>query len=70
MAEGQLTLLEGIVADLANELYQKWYNAATEDQQTEELSKALRENATQTTYWVVQEFMNRFNEAAESLKDK
>jgi hypothetical protein len=70
MADDQLTLPEGIVADLANELYQKWYNAATEDQQTEELSKALRENATQTTYWVVQEFMNRFNEAAESLKDK
>ena len=46
------------------------YNAATEDQKTEEMSKALRENATQTTLWVIQEFMNRFNEAAESLKDK
>ena len=38
-------------------------------QQTEETSKALRENATQTTYWVIQEFMNRFNAAAEALKD-
>jgi hypothetical protein len=65
-----MTVLEGIISDLGNELYQKWYNAATEDQKTEEMSKALRENATQTTFWVIQEFMNRFNAAAEALKDK
>ncbi len=65
-----MTVLEGIVTDLGNELYQRWYNAATEDQKTEEMSKALRENATQTTLWVIQEFMNRFNAAAEALKDK
>jgi hypothetical protein len=70
MAEQQVTVLEGIITDLGNELYQKWYNAATEDQKTEEMSKALRENATQTTFWVIQEFMNRFNAAAEALKDK
>jgi C4-type Zn-finger protein len=70
MAEKQVTVLEGIISDLGNELYQKWYNAATEDQKTEEMSKALRENATQTTFWVIQEFMNRFNAAAEALKDK
>jgi hypothetical protein len=70
MAEEQMTVLEGIVTDLGNELYQRWYNAATEDQKTEEMSKALRENATQTTLWVIQEFMNRFNAAAEALKDK
>jgi mevalonate pyrophosphate decarboxylase len=70
MAEKQVTVLEGIITDLGNELYQKWYNAATEDQKTEEMSKALRENATQTTFWVIQEFMNRFNAAAEALKDK
>jgi C4-type Zn-finger protein len=70
MAENQVTVLEGIITDLANELYQKWYNAATEEQKTEETSKALRENATQTTFWIIQEFMNRFNAAAESLKDK
>jgi len=69
MAEKQVTVLEGIISDLGNELYQKWYNAATEDQKTEEMSKALRENATQTTFWVIQEFMNRFNAAAEALKD-
>lgn len=70
MAEQQVTVLEGIIVDLGDELYQKWYNAATEDQKTEEMSRALRENATQTTFWVIQEFMNRFNAAAEALKDK
>jgi hypothetical protein len=70
MAEQEMTVLEGIVSDLGNELYQRWYNAAAEDQKTEEMSKALRENATQTTLWVIQEFMNRFNAAAEALKDK
>lgn len=66
----QTTILEGIISDIAKELYQKWYNAATDDQKTEEMSKALSENATQTAFWVIQEFMNRFNAAAESLKDK
>lgn len=70
MAEQQVTVLEGIIVDLGDELYQKWYNAATEDQKTEEMSRALREKATQTTFWVIQEFMNRFNAAAEALKDK
>ena len=69
MAE-RLTVLEEIIKEIGEELYQKWYNAATEDQKTEEMSKALRENATQTTFWVIQEFMNRFNAAAEALKDK
>ena len=66
----RLTVLEEIIKEIGEELYQKWYNAATEDQKTEEMSKALRENATQTTFWVIQEFMNRFNAAAEALKDK
>ncbi len=69
MGEKQVTVLEGIITDISNELYQKWYNAESNIEKTEEVSKALRENATQTTFWVVQEFMNRFNAAAEALKD-
>jgi hypothetical protein len=49
MANEQVTVLEGIVSDLAKELYQKWYNAIAEDQKTEEISKSLSENATETT---------------------
>lgn len=69
MGEKQVTVLEGIITDISNELYQKWYNAESNIEKTEEVSRALRENATQTTFWVVQEFMNRFNAAAEALKD-
>jgi C4-type Zn-finger protein len=69
VGEKQVTVLEGIITDISNELYQKWYNAESNIEKTEEVSKALRENATQTTFWVVQEFMNRFNAAAEALKD-
>ncbi len=68
MAE-QVTVLEGIIADISNELYQKWYNADSQIEKTEDVSKALRENATQTTFWVIQNFMSKFNEAAEQLKD-
>ena len=70
MADEQITVLEGIVSDLAKELYQKWYNAIEDNQKTEEVSRSLSENATETTYWIVQEFMNRFNAAADALKDK
>jgi len=27
-------------------------------------------NANETAFWAIQEFMNRFNAAAEALKDK
>jgi C4-type Zn-finger protein len=69
VAEKQVTVLEGIINDIANELYQKWYNAESGVEKTEDVSKALRENATQTTFWIIQEFMNRFNAAAEALKE-
>ncbi|NBW58576.1 hypothetical protein EBR43_12545 [bacterium] len=69
VSEKQVTVLEGIITDIANELYQKWYNAGSDEQKTEEVSKALRQNATDTTFWVIQEFMNRFNAAAEALKN-
>ena len=42
---------------------------AIEDR-TEESSKAMSINAGETTFWVVQTFMNKFNAAAEELKDK
>ena len=70
MAEEQVTVLEGIVADLANELYQKWYNALAIEDRTEEASKVMLANANETAFWAIQEFMNRFNAAAEALKDK
>jgi hypothetical protein len=54
----------------AKELYQKWYNAMPEEEKNEASSEALGKNAGETTFFVVQTFMNKFNAAAEELKDK
>jgi uncharacterized protein YeaC (DUF1315 family) len=64
-----MTVLEGIIKDISVELYQKWYNALAIEERTEEVSAALGQNANETTIWVIQEFMSRFNAAAEELKD-
>ena len=65
-----MTVLESIIKQIGEELYQKWYNALAIEDRTEEASKAMAQNAGETTFWVIQAFMNKFNEAAEELKDK
>lgn len=62
-----LTVLEEIIRDLAIELYQKWYNAIPDEDKTEESSKALANNANETTIFIIQNFMIKFNAAAEEL---
>ena len=66
----QVTVLEGIIQDVSTELYQKWWNAIPEEERTEDSSKALGLNASETSFFVIQNFMNKFNAAAEELKDK
>ena len=63
-----MTVLESIIQDVATALFQKWANALPEDQRTEESLEALNKNATQSAYFVVKMFMDRFNEAADQLK--
>ncbi len=70
MADGQVTILEGIIEDIAVELFKQWTSSIPEDQKTEENLKTVSANARNATLYVVQEFMKRFNEAAEELKDK
>lgn len=70
MANEKMTVLEGIIEDVATELYQKLWNAIPAEEQTEESSKAIGLNAKETTLYVIQNFMNKFNAAAEALKDK
>lgn len=65
-----MTVLEGIIEDVAVELYQKLWNAIPVDEQTEDSSKAIGLNSRETTLFVIQSFMNKFNAAAEELKDK
>jgi hypothetical protein len=63
------TVLEGIIKDIGEELYQKWYNGLAVEDRTEEASKAMAKNAGETAIWVIQTFMFKFNEAADQLKD-
>jgi hypothetical protein len=65
----RVTVLEGIISDIGAVLYQKWWNALLPEEQTEEKSAALAKNAGETAFWVIQEFMNRFNSAADELKN-
>ena len=64
----KLTILEEIIKDIGEELYQKWYNALAIEDRTEEASKAMSTNAGETALWVIQTFMNKFNNAADELK--
>ena len=66
--DNQLTVLEEIIKEIGEELYQKWYNALAIEDRTEEVSRAMSSNAGETAVWVIQNFMNKFNAAAEELK--
>lgn len=70
MSNNQVTVLQAIVDDVATALFQKWGNALPEDQRTDEALTALSTNAKETTYFVVQMFMDKFNQEAESLKSQ
>lgn len=66
----KITVLEGIMSDVGVALFQRWANNLPEDQRTEEALASLNKNAIETAYFAIQMFMNKFNEAAEELKDK
>ena len=67
----QVTILEQIITDVAVALYQKWYNALPENEKNNEKQiTVLRKNAQEVTLFVVQMFMDKFNAAAEELKNK
>jgi hypothetical protein len=66
----KMTVLEGIMADVGVALFQRWANNLPEDQRTEEALASLNKNAIETSYFAIQMFMNKFNEAAEELQSK
>jgi predicted ArsR family transcriptional regulator len=68
--QDRMTVLESIIQDVAKALFQKWANALPEDQRSEETIANLNKNATESTYFVVKMFMDKFNEAAEQLKSQ
>jgi hypothetical protein len=68
LAEDKTTILEEIIVNISIALYQRWANELPEEARTEESLAALAENASQTSFFVVQMFMDKFNEEAERLK--
>jgi hypothetical protein len=70
MADRKMTVLEGIREDVSLELYQKLWNAIPSEEQNEDSSKAIGLNSKETTLFVIQRFMDKFNAAAEELKDQ
>ncbi len=70
MANKQLTVLESIIEEVSLELYQKLWNALPSEDQTEDSSRAVGLNSKETTLFVIQRFMDKFNAAAEELKDQ
>jgi hypothetical protein len=64
------TVLEGIIEDVATDLYNKWSAVLPEDERNPQAFSAMSKNAHETTLFVIQNFMNKFNAAAEALKDK
>jgi hypothetical protein len=66
----QQTVLEGIIEDVAGDLYTKWVSAMPEEEKNDLAFQAMSKNAHEATLFVIQNFMNRFNAAAEALKDE
>jgi hypothetical protein len=66
--EKRMTVLEEIIQDVSKALFQNWANALPEDQRTEENLLNLNKNATESTYFIVKMFMDKFNQAADDLK--
>lgn len=64
----KMTVLEEIIKEVSASLYQKWYNALPENEKNPESSEAMAKNAGETTFFVIQLFMQKFNDAAEELK--
>lgn len=63
-----MTVLEAIIQDVAQSLYQKWANSIPEEQRTEENLNNLSRNSIESTFFVVKMFMDKFNAAAEEIK--
>jgi len=63
-----VTIIQEIIEDVATELYQQWYNSVPSSEVTDESSKAMMKNAFDTSFFVIQRFMDKFNKEAETLK--
>ncbi len=70
MDENKQTVLEGIIEEVATDLYNKWSEALPDAERNQQAFSAMSKNAHETTVFVIQNFMNKFNAAADELKDQ
>lgn len=68
--DNRQTVLEGIIEDVATDLYNKWSAALPEEERNEVAFQAMSKNAHETTLFVIQNFMSKFNAAADALKNE
>lgn len=68
--DNKQTVLEGIIEEVATDLYNKWSVALPEEERNQQAFSAMSKNAHETTVFVIQNFMNKFNAAADELKDQ
>ena len=66
----ELTVMDEIIGEVAEGLDKKWVSAMPDDEKNQQAFSAMSKNAHETTLFVIQDFMNRFNAAAEELKDQ
>ena len=67
MAE-QVSVMEQIISSCAVELFNEWSQHLPDSERTDEKLKQLSDNASATTFFLIQLFMEKFNNAAEQLK--
>ena len=65
----EMTVMDEIIGEVAEDLYKKWVSAMPDDEKNQNAFSAMTKNAHETTLFVIQNFMNKFNAAAEELKD-
>jgi hypothetical protein len=66
----RVTVLESIIVSVGESLFYQWSERLTEENRTEENVETIRKNAADTAMFVISTFMERFNLAAEDLKDQ
>ena len=64
-----ITVLEQIVGEVTNDLFYHLKKDMPEDMQDADSLKQLAQDSSDIALFVIQNFMNRFNQAAEELKD-
>jgi len=64
----EITVMDEIIGEVAEDLYKKWISAMPNEEKNQQAFSAMSKNAHETTLFVIQQFMNKFNAAAEELK--